>query len=193
MNRRIAAEGSMVRAFFLDRDGVIIEEADYLSDPARVKLLPGAAEAIRKLHAAGFIAVVVTNQSGVARGYFQLSDVEAVHRRMNELLSEHGADAVPDSIYICPHHAKFGSPCTCRKPAPGLLLTAAREHAIDLGGSFMIGDRSGDLQAGVNAGCRESFLVETGYGENSRAEVEAAGFRVFPGILEAVTAGLAES
>ena len=74
-----------------------------------------------------------------------------------------------------------------------MLLTAAREHAIDLGGSFMIGDRSGDLQAGVNAGCRESFLVETGYGENSRAEVEAAGFRVFPGILEAVTAGLAES
>ena len=180
----------MKRAFFLDRDGVLIEEVGYLADPGGVKLLAGAAEAIKLIHASGFLAVVVSNQSGVARGYYGLSEVEAVSRRMCDLLKEAGPDAAPDAIYICPHHEKYGYACGCRKPQPGMLLAAAHDYSIDLGNSLMIGDRCSDLQAGEAAGCRESFLVTSGYGENSREEAAASGHRIFPGILEAVKFGV---
>ncbi len=153
-------------AVFLDRDGVIIAERQYLADPQGVELLPGAAEAIAALNRAGWVVVVVTNQSGVARGLFSLEAVGQQHARLCELLEGYGARL--DGIYVCPHHpegevAAYRQVCGCRKPAPGLLQQAAAELELDLSASWMIGDKPSDLQAGAAAGCRTA-LVRTGHG-----------------------------
>jgi D-glycero-D-manno-heptose 1,7-bisphosphate phosphatase len=135
-------------AVFIDRDGTLIDDLHYLSDPERVRLRPGAVEALTSLRAAGFLLIVATNQSGVARGLFSLDRMEAVHRRLVEILA---ADEVRiEGIYACPHHPSEGSPpyrqdCSCRKPRPGLFLAAKRDHDIDLARSFAIGDRGRDL------------------------------------------------
>lgn len=153
-------------AFFLDRDGVIVEEVQYLALPEQLSLLPGAAAAIARLNRAGVPVVVITNQAGVAHGYFPEDRVAEVHRRLDEMLAAEGARV--DGYYYCPHHptaevAAYRIACACRKPATGMLQRAAAELALDLERSYMVGDKLSDIQAGLNAGCRP-ILVCTGYG-----------------------------
>lgn len=155
------------RAVFLDRDGTIIEERNYLSDPAGVALIPGAAEAIRKLSQRQYMIVVVSNQSGVARGMFTEKDVHLVNQRVEQLLLQEGAFL--DAIYYCPHHPDgiippYNKICNCRKPAPGMGLLAAEQYNIDLSKSYMIGDKADDVLFGQNCGMRNAFLVSTGHG-----------------------------
>jgi D-glycero-D-manno-heptose 1,7-bisphosphate phosphatase len=159
---------------FLDRDGTIIEDADYLHDPGQVRLIPGAADAIRHLNAAGWRVVVVTNQSGVARGYFDEGQIGRVHARVQELLGS----ARVDGWYYCPH---VGDACLCRKPKPGMLLTAAVDLGIHLADSWMVGDKPEDVQAGVAAGCR-TVRVRTGKGahDGTVADVAAAVAMILP-------------
>lgn len=171
----------MKPCIFFDRDGTLIEERHYLSDPAQVALVPGAAEAVRRAREAGFLAVVLTNQSGVGRGYFRMEDVEAVHRRMEELLAASGAEL--DAIYVCPHAPE--EDCPCRKPRTGLVERAARDLEIDLSRSWMIGDKPADIELARNAGMR-SVLVMTGYGAASASEAGAAATFSASGVLEAV-------
>jgi D-glycero-D-manno-heptose 1,7-bisphosphate phosphatase len=151
-------------AVFLDRDGTIIEDVPYLSDPAHVRLLPGAAGALRRLREAGFACVVVTNQSGVGRGLFREDAVHEVHDAMARKLAAEGVTL--DAVYCC-FEAPAGDDLTAvdhpdRKPGPGMLLRAARELGLDLAASWMVGDKLSDALAGVNAGCRGSVLVRTG-------------------------------
>lgn len=152
--------GVTKKAVFLDRDGVIIRQWNgYLNDPARVELLPGAAEAIRKLREAGFAVVVVTNQAGVGYGHLTEETLGAIHLRLQEELSREGASL--DGIYYCPHRPEEG--CACRKPAPGMLLRAAEELGLDLSRSYLVGDMTTDIEAGKRAGCF-TVLVRTGFG-----------------------------
>lgn len=146
-------------AVFLDRDGTINEEMGYINHLSRFRLLPEAAPAIRRLNEAGLPVVVITNQSGAARGYFPPSLVEEVHRLMQELLAQKGARV--DAIYACLHAPDAG--CSCRKPKPGLLLQAAEELGLDLSRSYLVGDRYMDIQTAANAGV-QGILVLTGYG-----------------------------
>ncbi len=155
-------------AVFFDRDGVVNEECHYLFEPDKVVLTPGVAEAIRAVNDVGMLAIVVTNQSGVARGLYQLADVDAVHARIREMLAASPGSPKIDAFYCCPHHATAGQgeyllDCDCRKPKPGMLLRAAREWNIDLAQSFLIGDMLTDLEAGAAAGCR-TILVRSGHG-----------------------------
>jgi D-glycero-D-manno-heptose 1,7-bisphosphate phosphatase len=151
------------QAIFLDRDGTIIVDAGYVGDPADVALLPGAAEALQKLRAAGYLLIVASNQSGLARGYFGEDDLRAVHDRMLKLLAEAGVYL--DAAYYCPFLAGEGATVEgyhlesdLRKPAPGMLLAAADDFAVDLSQSWMIGDSERDVQAGQAAGCRTILL-----------------------------------
>ena len=178
-------------ALFLDRDGVIIEEVRYLSDPAQVRLLPGAAEAIARLNALGIPVVVATNQAGVAHGCFPEARVAEVHQRLDELLAARGA--LVNRYYYCPHHpaadiAKYRAECACRKPAAGMLLRAAAELDLDLPQSYLVGDRLRDIEAGIRAGC-QVVLVLTGYGATeaqSLGRPDLASVRVAADLAEAV-------
>ncbi|MBN2254566.1 MAG: HAD family hydrolase [Deltaproteobacteria bacterium] len=157
------------RAVFMDRDGTINEEVGYLSRLEELKIFPETYEALRLINKSGMKAIVITNQSGVGRGFFGEEFVDTVHRRINELLKENGSFI--DRFYYCPHHPVYGRgpykiSCDCRKPKPGLLLRAAEELQIDLAGSYMVGDMIKDLQAGHNAGIEKALLVKTGYGQN---------------------------
>jgi D-glycero-D-manno-heptose 1,7-bisphosphate phosphatase len=155
-------ETSFNKAIFLDRDGTINVEKNYLIDPADLVLLPGVGEALRRGQEAGYLLIVVTNQSGVARGYFSAAAVEELHDHLQKELLPFGVQI--DAFYLCPHHPEHGTgPCDCRKGEPGMLLQAAREHHIDLAASWMIGDKRSDIEAGSKAGC-QSILVRTGYG-----------------------------
>lgn len=179
----------MNKAFFLDRDGTVNAEVNYLHRPEDVALLPGSAAAIRAIHDAGYLVVVVSNQSGVARGMYTMADVTAVERRLTGLLA--AADADVDAFYYCPHYRDGTVPelafdCSCRKPKPGMLVRGAAEHVINLARSFMIGDRMSDLEAGKNAGCAECVLVRTGYGARDEAAARAAGFVVQNDLAAAV-------
>lgn len=145
---------------FLDRDGTICEEVGYLNHVNRFRLLPGAADAIRHLNEAGYPVIVVTNQSGVAKGYFPETLVHTVHELMRQRLAD--ARAHLDGIYYCPHASPVD--CECRKPGIGMLVQAAKEHGIDLTRSFVIGDRYGDIELARRAGAA-AILVRTGYGE----------------------------
>jgi D-glycero-D-manno-heptose 1,7-bisphosphate phosphatase len=154
------------KAVFLDRDGTINVERESLHKVEDFALLDGATEAIRRLRDAGFLVIVVTNQSGVARGYFGMDEVETLHRHLQSELARIGTQI--DAFYICPHHPKegmgaFRCECDCRKGKPGMLLQAAREHGIDLGRSYMVGDKVADVEAGLAAGCHP-LLVLTGHG-----------------------------
>ncbi len=175
----------MNKAFFLDRDGVINVEVNYLHDPDKVELLPGVVEALRLIRARGYLALVVTNQAGVAKGYYPESDVLAVHRRISELLEAAGTGV--DGFYYCIHHPDHSGPCDCRKPLPGMLLRAAAEHGVDPSGSVMIGDRLSDIGAGRAAGCRVNILVRTGYGAEVVRSGNASGVEVAEDLLDAVT------
>jgi len=153
------------RGVFLDRDGTIIQERGYLGDPAAVELIPGAAQAIRLINRLGLPTVVVSNQSGVARGYFPASAVEEIGWRMRSLLEQEGA--LLDGMYFCPHGPDAG--CACRKPEPGLLKMAADELHIDLPRSYLAGDKAADIQAIHRVGGR-GILVLTGYGREAQAD-----------------------
>jgi D-glycero-D-manno-heptose 1,7-bisphosphate phosphatase len=154
-------------AVFLDRDGTLLDEDGYLDDPEGVRLLRGAARAVAELNDAGLATVLVTNQSGVARGMFDEERLAAVHARLAELLREKGAHL--DLVLYCPHHPEHGAApyrrtCDCRKPAPGLLLEAERTLGIDLARSWVVGDAARDLEAGRKAGVPNLVLVLTGKG-----------------------------
>jgi len=181
------------KAFFLDRDGTVNAEIDYLHEPEKTVVLPGVAEAVKMIHAAGFMAIAVTNQAGVARGYYPEADIHAVHARIQQiLLTQYGADALIDAWYFCPHHKDFTGDCSCRKPKPGMLLQAAADFDIDMSKSFMLGDRMSDLNAGANAGCAASCLVMTGYaGEKEALEAAQNGFCTAEDLPEAVRVLLA--
>jgi D-glycero-D-manno-heptose 1,7-bisphosphate phosphatase len=153
-------------AAFIDRDGTLTEEVGYVNHPKRLRLLPRSAEAIRQLNAAGLAAVVTTNQTGVARGYFSEDVLNAVNDELVSQLKREGAHL--DGIYVCPHHPTEGAPpfrvrCGCRKPRPGLLLRAASELGLDLAASTVVGDKPSDVLAARRAGAR-GVLVLTGYG-----------------------------
>jgi len=160
------AAGAQRPAIFLDRDGTINEEAGYINHVDRLRLLPRSAEAIRRINASEFLSVVVTNQAGVARGYFREPLVRRVHERLQELLGEQGARL--DGIYYCPHHPSAGEPpyrqdCQCRKPRPGLVQAAAVDLGIDISRSYMVGDKHSDVQFAHALGM-PGILVRTGYG-----------------------------
>lgn len=148
-------------AVFLDRDGVLIEDVPYLTDPALVRLAPGAGEALRRLRGAGFACVVVTNQSAIARGLLTEDGLSLIHERMSTLLAEAGAAL--DAIYYCPHGPASDDRTVVehkdRKPGPGMLLRAAADHSLDLASSWMVGDMISDMLAGRNAGVRGTILV----------------------------------
>jgi D-glycero-D-manno-heptose 1,7-bisphosphate phosphatase len=157
-------------AVFLDRDGTINEEMGYINHLDRFVLLPGTAAAIRSLNESGLKAVVITNQSGAARGYFPVAFIDRVHEKMRRLLGEEGAFL--DGIYTCPHgHREVEAGCACRKPRPGLLLEAARDLNLDLGKSYVVGDRFQDVEMARRTGAR-AVLVLTGYG---KGELEFVG------------------
>jgi D-glycero-D-manno-heptose 1,7-bisphosphate phosphatase len=159
--RWLLAEATSLRpAVFLDRDGTIAEEVGYLDHISRFRMFPFVAQAIRQLNGAKLPVIVITNQSGVARGYFPESLITAVHELMTTQLATEGAHV--DALYYCPH--KEGDACACRKPKPGMLESAAREHGLDLRRSFVVGDRYGDIELAHSVGAR-AILVRTGYGE----------------------------
>jgi D-glycero-D-manno-heptose 1,7-bisphosphate phosphatase len=154
------------RAVFIDRDGTVSEEVGYINHPSRLRLFPFTADAIRMLNDHDWLAILVTNQAGVARGYFSEEMVGRVHALLRVQLEESGARI--DAIYYCAHHPTVGPPqyrvdCDCRKPKPGLIQRAASEFDIDLSASWMIGDRYGDIELARNAGLHGA-LVLTGYG-----------------------------
>ena len=159
-----AARAAVRRAVFLDRDGTVIRNDGDLGDPDAVELLPGAADAMRRLRDAGYTLVVVTNQGGVARGKYDEAAVHATHARLEQVLRERtGLPAVVDAFYFCPFHPegtveRYRREHPWRKPAPGMLLEAAREHALELPASWMVGDQERDAQAGAAAGCRSILL-----------------------------------
>ena len=144
-------------AVFFDRDGTLMEEAGYCADPRQVRLYPGVPLALRELKAAGFLTFIVTNQSGIARGFFTQAQYQAVQA---QLLAEIGPGLI-DASYFCPDAP--GVPSSCRKPEPGMVLEAARDFPIDLPRSYFIGDKSADIECGRRAGTR-TILVMTGYG-----------------------------
>jgi len=155
----------MRRFVVLDRDGTLIAERHYLSEPGQVELLPGVAGALRDLEGMGLGRVVVTNQSAVGRGYLDLGRLAEIHRRMEDLLRAEGASL--DGIYFCPHLPEDG--CRCRKPLPGLLERAAAELGFLPADSFVVGDKACDVGLGRAVGAR-TFLVRTGYGARLAAE-----------------------
>ncbi|MBC8160104.1 MAG: HAD family hydrolase [Roseiflexaceae bacterium] len=144
----------MRRAVFLDRDNTINADPGYLSDPAAVRLLPGALAGLRRMQAGGLPLILISNQAGVGRGYFDQATMWAVHGQLVQLLEAGGVQLA--GAYYCPHTP--WDECPCRKPAPGMLFQAAREHEIDLKVSFMIGDKPSDVEAGRRAGCRTVLI-----------------------------------
>jgi D-glycero-D-manno-heptose 1,7-bisphosphate phosphatase len=160
------------RAVFLDRDGTLVDELGFLARAEDLRCLPGAAEGVRLFNQAGWKVVVVTNQSGIARGLFDERALAAIHGRLSDELAREGARL--DLVLHCPHHpeeglAPYRRVCACRKPAPGLLLEAARRLGLDLAASWTIGDSLRDLEAGRRAGLAGGVLVLTGKGPLERA------------------------
>ena len=153
----------------LDRDGTVIEEKHYLSDPDQVALLPGAAEGLRRFQDQGFGLVIVSNQSGIGRGYFSAQTVARVNERMIQLLGREGVRI--DGIYVCPHSPEDG--CECRKPKPGLVIQAAKSLNFDATECWVIGDKTCDVELGNRVGAA-TLLVRTGYGSYSELTMAAA-------------------
>ncbi|MEO7319526.1 MAG: HAD family hydrolase [Chthoniobacteraceae bacterium] len=163
---------TLTPAVFLDRDGTLMHDTGYVGNPSLVEVYPGVAEALVRLKTAGFKTVIVTNQSGIPRGYFTESDFHAVQARFEEMIGP----AVIDAVYFCADHPDEAT--ERRKPGPGMLLEAARDHGLDLPRSWMVGDRAGDVEAGWRAGVR-AILVRTGEGaqaDGTRAVFVAEDF-----------------
>jgi D-glycero-D-manno-heptose 1,7-bisphosphate phosphatase len=165
---------TLKKAVFIDRDGTINEESGYLFRKEDCRFIPGTFEAIVQLNIAGFLVVVITNQSGIARGYYSEADLDQLHLYMADEIAAAGGRI--DGWYHCPHHPDYlseSSQCDCRKPLPGMLQRAAHELGLDLASSWMIGDKIADVAAGSAAGC-QTILVKTGYGavEALSAQIE---------------------
>jgi len=182
------------RAVFIDRDGTLSEEVGYINHPSRFRLFPYAGAAIKQLNKHGWLAIVTTNQAGVARGYFAEEMIATVHESMTFQLEQSGARL--DAIYYCAHHPSVGEPpyrfdCDCRKPRPGLISRAAGDFKIDLSQSWMVGDRYSDVEVARNAGVK-SALVLSGYGrgewENQSSNWKHQPDLVAENLLEAVAA-----
>ena len=175
----------MNRAVFLDRDGTLIEDKDYLHRPEEVVIFPGVGPALKRLQDAGFKLILVTNQSGVGRGYFPIEDVHRVHEHLARELAKDGVKF--EKIYIAPEHPD--APSRGRKPSPQFLFDARDEFGIDLGQSYMIGDKLIDLECGWNAGVKQSMLVRTGYGKRTETNnlVTARLAIVVQDLVEAAT------
>jgi D-glycero-D-manno-heptose 1,7-bisphosphate phosphatase len=182
----------MKRAVFIDRDGTISEEVGYINHPSRFRLFPYAAEAIQHLNDNGWLAILVTNQAGVARGYFSEQMIQTVHAAMTADLEMNGAKL--DAIYYCAHHPSVGEPpyrldCDCRKPKHGLITQATQDFDIDISNSWMVGDRYSDLELARNAGLKSAFVL-SGYGrgewEYQRASWNGDPDLVAENLLEAV-------
>ena len=174
----------MKRAVFLDRDGTLIVEKHYLGDPALVEVFPGVGKSLRRLQEQGFLLFIVTNQSGIGRGYYTVADMERVNAR---LLDELGRDGVEiQKIYFAPEAPN--QPSRGRKPSPQFLFDARDEFQIDLGQSYFVGDKLIDLECGRNAGVRQSFLVRTGYGAELEKERPAGCTAVVQADLAGVVA-----
>ncbi|MDQ1277763.1 MAG: D-glycero-D-manno-heptose 1,7-bisphosphate phosphatase [Thermodesulfobacteriota bacterium] len=174
-------------AVFLDRDGTINEEVGYLDSLEKLRVFPGAFEAVRLINHAGMKTIVITNQSGIGRGFFDEAFVDRVHEEMGRRFLAEGV--LIDGFYYCPHHPTEGvgpyrQTCSCRKPEPGLLLKAAADLGIDLGRSYMIGDMPKDVEAGQRAGAK-GILVRTGYGKAADMELTRPDY-IGPDILGAV-------
>ena len=155
------------RAIFLDRDGTVSYEVGYVNHLSRYDIMPGSADAIRKINQSDFLAILVTNQAGVARGYFKEELIVKVHEKLQNILSDR--DAYLDAIYYCSHHPEVGEPpyrknCDCRKPKPGLIKRAQKEFHIDLSKSYIIGDSIKDIETGFTVSL-PGILVLTGYGK----------------------------
>ena len=164
-------------AVFLDRDGTVIEDTGYVHEPDSVKLIPGAAEAIRKLNAEGYLVVTVSNQSGIARGMYGIAEYGSVQRRLTELLESHGAHV--DADYFCPHHPRFTGPCECRKPGLQMFKDAEKALGIDLTQSWWVGDRLTDVApAAALGGGGRGILVATGQGSVWQGKARAQGVTV---------------
>lgn len=167
----------MRRAAFLDRDGVINRDTGYVHDWAGFEILPGVEEALRRLHLAGYLLVVVTNQSGIARGYYSEAAFAALSARMCAHFAAAGAPIA--GVYHCPHHPDAGDgpltvACDCRKPAPGMIEAAVRDLEIDRAGSVMIGDKASDVAAGQAAGLGATYRIGVGQPHASLADCVAA-------------------
>ena len=163
------------KAIFLDRDGTINEYVGFLTDIKEFHLLDGVAEAIRKINASGYLAIVVTNQPIIARGEVSFTELQEIHNKMETLLGAEGAYI--DAIYFCPHHpdkgfegerVEYKISCDCRKPKPGMLLKAAEDFNIDLSRSWMVGDGKNDVEAGKNAGCKTVLIGTEDYGQDRK-------------------------
>jgi D-glycero-D-manno-heptose 1,7-bisphosphate phosphatase len=172
------------RAVFLDRDGTIVEDPGYLHEPDKVRLLAGAAEALRQLRDAGYLVVTVSNQSGIARGLYAVADYTAVQQRLGELLAAHGAQL--DASYFCPHHPQFTGPCECRKPGLKLFHDAQTALGIDFARSYWLGDRLSDVEPARPLGGR-AILVGTGHGAGHGAQARALGIAVAPDLAAAAS------
>ena len=159
-------KGGSRPAVFLDRDGTLIRERDYLADPEGVELVDGVPGALRSLRRAGYALVVVTNQSGIARGYYTEEDYRAVAARLDEMLDEAGAAV--DATFHCPHHPEETGPCDCRKPGTGMHRQAIRRFGLDPGRSWFVGDKLSDVVPARTLG-GEGILVRTGYGREAEA------------------------
>jgi D-glycero-D-manno-heptose 1,7-bisphosphate phosphatase len=164
------------RAVFIDRDGTLSEEVGYINHQSRFRLFPYAAAAIKHLNENNWLAIVTTNQAGVARGYFPEEMIQTVHTMMTNELERGGARL--DGIYYCPHHPSLGDPpyrvdCDCRKPKPGLIARAAREFSINLRESWMVGDRYSDVELARNAGVKSAFVL-SGYGRGKWEHQQAS-------------------
>jgi histidinol-phosphate phosphatase family protein len=177
-------------AAFLDRDGTIIDDAHYLADPELVRLRPGAAAAIAELNKVSIPVVVVTNQSGIARGLFTWRDYERVAARVESLLARHGARI--DATYVCPHHPDFGDVCECRKPGTLLFRRAAADLALDLARSTYIGDRWRDVEPGIRLGGRPILIVDESTRADERERAESESIETVRSLSEAVARLLGE-
>jgi D-glycero-D-manno-heptose 1,7-bisphosphate phosphatase len=175
------------KAVFLDRDGTIIVHKPYLDSPDQLKLLPNTIEGIRLFKEHGYLVIVVTNQSGIARGFFDEERLMLIHKKLKSMLEDEHAGI--DDIYYCPHYKegiieRYKVDCNCRKPAPQMILNAARQHHIDLAQSVMIGDSQIDMQAGKNAGCTCVF-IQNGYTDNKNIASPAGMDYIAKDLLEA--------
>jgi len=168
-------------AVFLDRDGTIIEEVEYLADPKDVQLIPGAVEGLTLLQEAGFALIVVTNQSGIARGFYSEMEYEAVARKLADLLAVEGLRL--DSTRFCPHHPERSGDCPCRKPGTGMHRAATEDLGLDTTRSYFIGDRLRDLLPALELGGK-GILVRTGYGSQEEEGLPPA-FQVADDLLQA--------
>ncbi|PLX19057.1 MAG: HAD family hydrolase [Candidatus Muiribacterium halophilum] len=169
----------MNKAIMLDRDGTIIQDKDYLKDPEDIELIKGADKALKRLSDIGFNLIIVTNQSGIARGMFTLEDVYKVNNRLSDILAE--KDVFIKKYYICPHHPEFDGQCDCRKPGIKNVKIAEKEFDIDLKSSYFVGDKCSDVLCGRNAGMK-GILVRTGKGREQEGKCLSDG--VFDSIVE---------